>query len=312
MGLRTFQPGDEAAKVSIYNEAAADLPKFKPATLDEVRRRCLAKDFDKSSLFLALEGNQAVGYASFSANGRVSYPWCRKGHESVAEPLFEAVLNGMKQRGLATAFAAYRGDWPAIKDFFLAHGFIQVREMVNYILDLAEMPTPAAMPGSSMSALSLDELPEVMNLAPLALRVESSKALEKHLFQNAYFKPSDTFVLRDRTSKKPVAVGLLIENATYADPRAVDSNMPCFRLGAFGTEAMAVKRINGMFSFLVKPDRDANRLGLELMGHAARRLDTSDVATLAAQVPTDVPHLARFYHQYFRRQGSFPVFERRI
>jgi hypothetical protein len=48
------------------------------------------------------------------------------------------------------------------------------------------------------------------------------------------------------------------------------------------------------------------------MGHAARLLDASDLATLAAQVPSDVPHLARFYQQYFRRQGSFPVFERRL
>ncbi|MFL5245492.1 MAG: GNAT family N-acetyltransferase [Gemmataceae bacterium] len=312
MSLRTFQPGDEAAKVSIYNEAAADLPKFKPATLDEVRRRCLAKEFDKSSILLAFEGNQAVGYASFSANGRVSYPWCRKGHESMAEPLLQAVFDAMKERGLATAFAAYRSDWPAVKDFFLAHGFSQAREMVNYILDLAEMPTPAAMPGSAMSSLSPDDLSDVMALAPLAIRVESRDALEKHLLQNVYFKASDVFVLRDRTTKKALGVGLLIENAAYGDPRAVDSNMPCFRLGAFGTEGMAVKRINGMFSFLVKPDRDANRLGLELMGHAARRLDASDVATFAAQVPTDVPHLARFYHQYFRRQGSFPVFERRL
>src|SRR5262249_51646942 len=34
MTIRTFQPGDDAVQVSIYNEAAADLPKFKPATID--------------------------------------------------------------------------------------------------------------------------------------------------------------------------------------------------------------------------------------------------------------------------------------
>ena len=35
MTIRTFQPGDDVAQVGIYNEAAGDLPKFKPATLDE-------------------------------------------------------------------------------------------------------------------------------------------------------------------------------------------------------------------------------------------------------------------------------------
>ena len=32
--------------------------------------------------------------------------------------------------------------------------------------------------------------------------------------------------------------------------------------------------------------------------------------TVSAQAPTDVPHLFHFYQSYFRRQGSFPVYER--
>ena len=55
MTIRNFQSGDEAAQVSIYNEATAALPKFKPATLDEVRRRCRAADFDVGSRFFAIE-----------------------------------------------------------------------------------------------------------------------------------------------------------------------------------------------------------------------------------------------------------------
>jgi hypothetical protein len=312
MGLRTFQPGDETAKVSIYNEAAADLTKFKLATLDEVRRRCLSSDFDKHRLFIAEEGNKPVGYASFTKNGPVSYPWCCKGKEAWAEPLFQAVMDAMRQAGMTNAFAAYRGDWPIQKEFFLSHGFVQAREMINYVLDLAEMPTPAARPANSMSEIRVEDIPDIVKLAPEALRVQSATALENHLFHNDYFKPSDLYVLRDRTSKQAIGIGLVIDNKAYADPKILDANMPCFRLGAFGTEGMTVKRINGMFSFLVKPDRDANRLGLEIMGHAARLLDASDLATLAAQVPSDVPHLARFYQQYFRRQGSFPVFERRL
>jgi hypothetical protein len=312
MGLRTFQPGDDTAKVSIYNEAAAELSKFKPASLDEVRRRCLSPDFDKNQVLFAEENDQPVGYATFAKNGRVSYPWCRKGKEAWAEPLFQAVLEAMRKTGMKTAFAAYRGDWPIQKEFFLKHGFVQVREMVNFVLDLAEMPTPAAMPGTSMSDLKPEDIPEILKLAPEALRVQTDEALEKHLFHNPYFKPSDLYVMRDRTSKRPVGLGLVIDNKAYADPKVIDSNMPCFRLGAFGTEGMTVKRINGMFSFLVKQDRDANRLGLEIMGHAAGRLDASDLSTIAAQVPSDAPHLARFYQQYFRRQGSFPVFERSL
>ena len=58
------------------------------------------------------------------------------------------------------------------------------------------------------------------------------------------------------------------------------------------------------------PDAEATPLGLDLLGQTFVRLRDGDLGTLAAQAPSDVPHLLRFYQQYFRRQGSFPVFER--
>src|SRR5581483_11422853 len=151
VNIRTYERGDEAEQAAIYNEAAAALPRFKPATVEEVRRRCRARDFDPATRFYAVEGNRPVGYANFHANGRVSYPWCRKGYESCAEPLSQAVLQAMKARGLRTAFAAYRGDWPTTHDFFLKHGFLKAREMVNFLIDIVEMPTPAARPSSPFS-----------------------------------------------------------------------------------------------------------------------------------------------------------------
>jgi hypothetical protein len=301
--------GDEAAQVSVYNEAAADLPKFKPATLDEVRRRSLSADFDPRRRFVAESGGRIVGYAGFQRNGRVSYPWCRKGHEEQAEPLFLAVLQAMRERGMSRASAAYRADWLAQCEFFTARGFRQAREMVNFLIDLADMPTPAASASAEFAALSPAEVPEVLGLAPQALRLSTTAELEQHLLRNAYFGPEAVYVRRGRTGAL-AAVGVLVDNPKYADPRQLDAAMPCFRLGAFGAEGMSVKRINGIFSFLARADNDANPLGLSLLGEASRRLCHTDVDCLAAQVPSDVPHLLRFYQQYFRRQGSFPVFER--
>ena len=60
--IRTYQPGDEAVQVAIYNEAAAELPKFKPNIVEEVARRCKAKDFDPTTRFYAEEGGSLVGY----------------------------------------------------------------------------------------------------------------------------------------------------------------------------------------------------------------------------------------------------------
>jgi hypothetical protein len=312
MTIRTFQPGDDVIQVSIYNEAAGALPRFKPATVDEVRRRCRAADFDPTQRFFALDKGKPVGYASFHSNGRVSYPWCRGGHESLAEPLFEAVLDAMRQRGLTGAFAAYRGDWPQQAEFFLAHGFHRARDMINYVIDLADLPTASARLSSPIAPLTREDMPAVAKLAPEVLRTTSPEELEKYFLANPYFPPESLFCLRSRADGRPLAAGIVVSNPAYANPRQVDAAMPCFRLGAFGTEGMQTKRIHGLFSVLVRADRDANALALDLLGHAAGQGQSGDLDTLAAQVPSDVPHLVRFYQQYFQRQGSFPVFERAL
>jgi hypothetical protein len=312
MSIRTYQPGDEVAQVGIYNEATADLPKFKLATLEEVRRRIHDPSFDPTTCFYAVEDGVPVGYTTFQATGRLGFPWCRKGHESHADELLRTVLQAMQRRGLKTAFAAYRADWTAQRDFLLNWGFQKARDIINFVIDLAEMPTPAARPIRTVTPLKSEDVASLLELAPGVLRVASASEFEQYLMHNRFFPETACFVSRNRTDGTPTAVGVLIENVAYADPYKVDSNMPCFRLGAFGTEGLHVKRINGMFSFLARADRDVNMHGLELLGYAASQLDASDLATMAAQVPSDQSHLFRFYQQYFRRQGSFPIYERAL
>ncbi len=312
MEIRTYRPGDEAAQVSIYNEAAGDLPKFKAATLDEVRRKARGADYDPSTRFLALENGRPVGYATFAATGRVSYPWCRKGHEAAAQPLFERVIQTMKQRGHSRAFTAYRADWPVQRQFFQNNGFQQRREMVNYVLDIVEMPTPMARPSSNVGPATPDDVPAILELGANVLLIRERAALEQYLFHNPYFSADSVFVLRNRAGGVALAAGILIADPTYANPRQVDSAMPCFRLGAFGTEGMSTKRINGLFSFVAADTRDAHPLALDLLGYAAHKLQDTDVETFAAQVPSDAGYLMRIYKQYFQRQGSFPILERTL
>ena len=193
MTIRTFQSGDDVAQVSIYNEAAAEFPRFKMATVDEVRRRCRAPDFDPTTRLYALAEGRPVGYVTYQLNGRVSYPWCRKGHEALAAPLLDHALDAMRQRGLSRVFAAYRGDWPVVRDFFLGRGFVQSREMVNFIMDLVEMPTPAARVNSMISPLVPTDVPAVMQLGAGVLGISSESALHDYLFRNPYFPPSSLF-----------------------------------------------------------------------------------------------------------------------
>ena len=312
MTIRTFTAGDDAAQVGIYSEAAADLPKFKAVTLDELRRRLRGPDFDPSTRFFAVEAGRPVGYATFHANGRVSFPWCRKGRERWAAPLLDAVLQEMRRRGLPSAFAAYRADWPAQRDFFLAHGFRPAREVVNFVMDLTDMPTPSARAANAIEPMTPADAPAVLALVPKAFRVRDAAELERCLLHNPYFPAESVRVLRSRTGGAPIGLSIVVENPAYANPREIDPAMPCFRLGAVGTEGMQTKRINGMFSFAAAEGRDLSTIALDLMSGAAMRLQETEVATLAAQAATDAPHLLRFYQQYFRRQGSFPVFERSL
>jgi hypothetical protein len=309
--IRPFEPGDEEGQVQVYNQAAAALPKFKPATIEEVRRRCRAADFEPGTRFYAIESGAIIGYATFHQNGRVNYPWCLKGHEDKAEPLFQTVLDAMRKRRLPKAFAAYREDWTPQAEFFLAHGFQKARDMVNFVVDLVDMPTAAARRHTAATPFKPADLPYLAKLAPQTLRVSSLPELERHYLHNPYFAPESLFVIRGRDDGLPQAFGVLIANAEYASPKQVDAAMPCFRLGAFGTEGMQSKRINGLFSFLTR-ESDVNRMGLELLSHAVFRLHHTEVETFAAQVPSDSPHLLRFFQSHFRKQGSFPVFARAL
>ena len=312
MNIRNFQPGDEAVQVQIYNAAAAALPKFKPATVQEVQRRVRARDFDPKQRFFAALGERVVGYCLYNANGRVSYPWCLPGSEQHAQALFNAMLAGAKAQGLGKVFAAYRGDWPVVHAFLLQNGFAQAREMLNFFIEFLDMPTPAARPSSSITPLKPDDVPTVFTFLPDVLQVDSPQALHDHLFKNPFFGSDAVFALRNRNGE-PVAVGIVVYDPTYTDPQAMDPGMPCFRLGAFGTERMQTKRLKGLFSFLARPESSLPALALDLMGHASFRLrDNDDVIGLGAQVASNVPALLAFYQRHFKKQGSFPVFEKKL
>lgn len=313
MNIRHFQPGDEHAQMAIYNAVAGPLPKFKAATLPEIQRRTRCRGFDATERFYAVDGTQVVGYCTIQGNGRISYPWCMPGQESHAAALFEAAMAALGQRGVRRAFTAYRGDWPAINQFFLERGFHQAREMVAFVMNFLDMPTPSARPGNAITPVTPADVPAILALGEGVLQATDLVSLHDHLFANAYFPPEALFALRSRHDAAPMAVGILIDEPTFADARVLDANMPCFRLGAFGTEGMTAKRVKGMFSFLARPDRALSALGMDLLGHAANRLRIDDdLEYFAAQVPSDAVDLLAFYQRHFQRQGSFPVLERAL
>ncbi|MBN9122394.1 MAG: hypothetical protein J0I06_25175 [Planctomycetes bacterium] len=311
MNIRTFQTGDEVTQASLFNVAAYALPGFKAATADEVRKRVRGRGFDPGARFYAEEGGQVVGYCALEPEqGRVSHPWCKKGFEAAAAPLFDAVLQAARARGLTKVFAAYRRDWQSVLQFFTDRGFVVARDVINYWADPVDLPTLVNRSRLPINRLQRADVPAVAAMGKGVIRIPAEK-LENYIFANPYF-PAEAFLVLRAPDETPKAVGIGLESSTYADVKKIDQLAPCFRLGAFGTEGLNTKRVNGLFSFLVANPQEALTAGLALLSEASQEMTDGTVTALAAQCPSDVPHLANFYARYFKEQGRFPVLEKQL
>jgi hypothetical protein len=309
MTIRPYQPGDEAAQVAIYNAAAASLPGFKPASVDEVERRYRAGDWDPTARFYAVEGGEVVGYAVFNPNGRISYPWCRSGAEAVQPPLLDAVLAAMRERGLDESWTAYRGDWKPVLAFFQTHGFEAARTVINYVAPLAALPRTPVPEGQAIRPLERGDLPQVVEQGRGLFGATELRVLESSLFANPYIDASACYALTPETDAGQIlGAALVVSHPGYADPTKIDATMPCFRLGALGTERQRHKRVNGLYSCVFAREPE----GVTLLGEAVRRLENASLTHIAAQAPSDQPALIALYDRYFQRQGAFPILRRRL
>jgi len=306
VNIRTFQPGDEVTQAGIFNVAANALPGFKPASAEEVKRRTRARSFDPTARFFAMEEGQTVGYCVLEPEQeRISFPWCKKGFEAAAPALLESALRSARERGLKSLFIAYRRDWAGVLQFFENAGFHRLREMVNYWADPLDMPTRVSRGKLPIDRLRRDDVPAVAAMGRGVIRLPADH-LESYFFANPYFAAESFLVLRDR-DRTPLAVGVGLESANFADVKAIDPLAPCFRLGAFGTEGLNAKRVNGLFSYVVADPANALTAGLALLSEASQEMTEGTVTALAAQCPSDAPHLLSFYARYFKEQGRFPV-----
>ena len=311
MNIRTFQSGDEVAQATLYNGTAYLLPGFKPTTADEVRKVTRGRGFDPATHFYAEENGQVVGFCTLEAEaGRIGYPWCRKGHEAAAGPLFDATLAAAKSRGFATVFAAVRRDWHTVLKFFADRGFAVARDMINYWADPVDLPTMVNRTRLPINRLQRDDLPALAAMGKGVIRVPAEK-LDSYVFANPYF-PAEAFLVLRSPDGTPLAIGIGLESSVYTDVKKSDPQAPNFRLGAFGTEGLTTVRVNGLFSFLVASPSQALTAGLALLSEASMEMTDGTVSALAAQCPSDAPHLIGFYTRYFKEHGRFPVLEKQL
>jgi ribosomal protein S18 acetylase RimI-like enzyme len=308
MNIRNYRSGDEQAQVELYNAAARSLPAFKAATAEEVVRRYRTTDPDPTTKFYAVEGGEVVGYAVFSPHGRVSYPWCRPGVEAAQPALMEAVIAALRALGAREAWAAYRADWEPVIAFFRSLGFDQKRAMINYVAALMRLPHVPVPAEQMITPLDRSELPRLLALGEMLFSGDHASRLESFFWENALFDPSSLFSLRHRRDESLLGVGVAVMRQGYADPTKIDAAMPCFRLGALGTETERHRRVNGLFSCVVADEA----AGDVLLSEAARRFEEAGLTHAAAQAASDHPALVAFYDRHFERQGSFPILAKAI
>jgi hypothetical protein len=308
MPIRSYQPGDEHAQAQIYNAVAGSLPAFKPSTADEITRRYRPGDPDSETRYYAVHNGEIVGYAAFSANGRISYPWCLLGAEFQREPLLETVLEEMRQRSLPDAWAAYRRDWSGVLGFLREHEFTEKHNMINYVAERSRLSAPAPLPSNRLVApLVPEDLPELITLDHSLFGDTSVQELERFYWHNPFYQfPRTFYALKDADTGRLVGVYLLVVSDRFADPTKIDAAMPCFRLGAFGTERERHKRVNGVFSCLFADEADADLLA----SHAGAQAAQFGLTHVAAQVASDAASLCAWYDRYFVRQTSFPILSR--
>jgi hypothetical protein len=309
MLIRTYQPGDEQAQARVYNTAAGSLPAFKPASAEEIARRHQGDDADAGSRFYAVVDDEVVAYAVFCPSGRISYPWCLPGAESARQPLLDSVLREMSRRGLPEAWAAYRADWSPVLEFLRSNGFVEKRQMINYLVDVARLPGSAELPDDRViEPLGREEASQLVALTPSLFAGIEPRSLEAFFWENPSYDFSERFfALKERGTGRVLGAGLLVISDRFADPTKIDPAMPCFRLGAFGTERERHKRVNGLFSCVFADEAEGDLLLSAPDWERARRAGLTHVA---AQAPSDAVALCAFYDRIFQRQGAFPILSR--
>jgi hypothetical protein len=309
MIIRTCQPGDADHEAAVYNAAAARLPGFRPVSADDVRRGANGR-FEPGTRYYAEDGGKVVGYATFEPTGRVHYPWCLPGHERLAHMLFVTVLRDLAGRQVPRACASCRADWADQVEFFEDHGFDKVRDVVTFAQSIGDLPTMFQRPGLNVTLARPDDVPAIEVLGAGLLRLRE-KSLADYLLNNPSFPADAVYVLRKKDGT-PQGVGVLIDNDSYPGVDTLDARAPAYWFGAFGTEGLPARRVNGLFSFLAAPGRDAQLVGQDLLWYGTSRMESNSFEWLAAQVSSDAPHLLGFYERYFQKRGTFPVFERAV
>lgn len=183
--------------------------------------------------------------------------------------------------------------------------------MVNYVADVSRLPAPTPLPSNRrIDHVKREDIPQLMGLAPGLFADSDGPELERFYWSNSFYSfPESVFVLRESANDQVRGAFLLVKSDRFADPTKIDPAMPCFRLGAFGTERERHKRVTGLFSCVFADPAEGNLLLSAALDSVA---ETPGLTHIAAQAPSNAGSLCEWYDRFFERQGSFPIVARQL
>src|SRR5207248_1968744 len=97
------------------------------------------------------------------------------------------------------------------------------------------------------------EWPHQLSLVPPRCARGPARLVE-FVWENDRIEPSCLLALKEGPGARTRGIAVAIANREYADPTKLDAAMPCFRLGALGTESERHKRVNGLYSCLFEAE----------------------------------------------------------
>ena len=78
--------------------------------------------------------------------------------------------------------------------------------------------------------------------------------------------PTASLRWKDSRNDEILGVFLFVVSERFADPTKIDAAMPCFRLGAFGTERERHKRVTGLFSCVFADEAEGDQMFSAALG----------------------------------------------
>ena len=134
--------------------------------------------------------------------------------------------------------------------------------MVNFVAEVSRLPASDQLPSDrTLARFEPEDLPQLIALAPGLFADIDARVLHRFYWNHPDYPFSENFfALKNAEGGRILGAFLLVSSERFADPTKIDAAMPCFRLGAFGTETQRHKRVTGLFSCVFADNREGDLL----------------------------------------------------